>query len=165
MAETPNYSSTADGLKAHACALCQRRKVKCDRHEPCASCAKARVDCEYREPLPPRRRKKKDSETTLAARVRHYEYALQKAGIDVSSLDADKPLRLSASNTVEAESTQATPMSRGHHTTISDTPPENSPGQGPGRLVSRKGRSLYLDKCVKSFRSVLRIRDCSHIYL
>ncbi|EEA27260.1 hypothetical protein TMatcc_004455 [Talaromyces marneffei ATCC 18224] len=145
MAEPPNGSSAAGGLKAHACVLCQRRKVKCDRQEPCISCVKARVDCEYREPLPPRRRKKKDSEGTLAARVRHYEYALQKAGVDVSSLDADKPLHLSASNTLEAENIQGTPTSRGHLSTISDTPSENTPGQGPGRLVSRRGRSLYLD--------------------
>ncbi|KUL86058.1 hypothetical protein ZTR_06438 [Talaromyces verruculosus] len=142
MAEAPNDSSTAAGPKAHACVLCQRRKVKCDRREPCASCAKARVDCEYREPLPPRRRKKKDSEASLAARVRHYEYALQKAGIDLPSIDAEKPLRISARNTAEAENIQNTPVSRDNHSIIST---ENSPGQGPGRLVSRKGRSLYLD--------------------
>lgn len=154
----PNDSSTADGLKAHACVLCQRRKVKCDRREPCASCAKARVDCEYREPLPPRRRKKKDSEASLAARVRHYEYALQKAGIDVSSIDAEKPLRISARNTAEPEGVQDTPTSRDNQSIIST---ENSPGQGPGRLVSRKGRSLYLDKCVKS--SKLCLSYFSHI--
>lgn len=152
MAETPNDSSTADGPKAHACVLCQRRKVKCDRREPCASCAKARVDCEYREPLPPRRRKKKDSEASLAARVRHYEYALQKAGIDLPSIDAEKPLRISARNTAEAENIQNTPVSRDNHSIIST---ENSPGQGPGRLVSRKGRSLYLDKCVKLSKFLL----------
>lgn len=147
MAETPNTSSTVDGLKAHACVLCQRRKVKCDRRQPCATCAKAWLACEYREPLPPRRRKKKDSETTLAARVRHYEHALQKAGIDVSSIDAEEPLRMNTRNTVEAASIRNTPVSRDNHSIIST---ENSPGQGPGRLVSRKGRSLYLDKCVKS---------------
>lgn len=149
MAETPNNSSTADGLKAHACVLCQRRKVKCDRRQPCATCAKAWLVCEYREPLPPRRRKKKDSEASLAARVRHYEHALQKAGIDVSSIDAENPLRMSAGNTREAEIIHNTPVSRDNH---SITSTENSPGQGPGRLVSRKGRSLYLDKCVKSFK-------------
>lgn len=159
MAETPNNSSTADGLKPHACVLCQRRKVKCDRRQPCATCAKAWLVCEYRAPLPPRRRKKKDSEATLTARVRHYEHALQQAGIDVSSIDAEEPLRMNARNTGGAENTRNTPVSRDNHSIIST---ENSPGQGPGRLVSRKGRSLYLDKCVKS--SKLSVVSYAHMF-
>ncbi|EED19692.1 hypothetical protein TSTA_029660 [Talaromyces stipitatus ATCC 10500] len=143
MPDSPNGNSTA--LKAHACVLCQRRKVKCNRREPCASCAKARVDCEYRAPLPPRRRKRKDPESALAARIQHYEYALRKAGIDLSSVEPDRPQKLNSINTVESESSQGTPRPRGNPSIFSDATPGNTSRPGSGRLVTRKGRSLYLD--------------------
>lgn len=39
-----------------SCAVCQRRKVKCDRVYPCAPCRKGRRDCQYlpRAPRAPR---------------------------------------------------------------------------------------------------------------
>lgn len=39
-----------------SCALCQRRKIKCDRTVPCSNCVKANVVCTPSKPAPPRQR-------------------------------------------------------------------------------------------------------------
>lgn len=147
MGDTPD-GSPSGGLKAHACVLCQRRKVKCDRQVPCTGCAKAQVDCEYRDPLPPRRRQKKNPEAAMIARIRRYEKALQKAGIDVTSLEADDPQELSTTRIVGSDTGERLSRSRRLSSTISEQTSESSSRQEPGRLVTKKGRSLYLDKFV-----------------
>lgn len=89
-ASTPDTSASGtQNLKSHACVLCQRRKVKCDRREPCANCTKARVDCVFRAPTPQRRRPRKSPEAILLARCRRYEDLLRGAGTKVESLACD----------------------------------------------------------------------------
>jgi Fungal Zn(2)-Cys(6) binuclear cluster domain len=145
-------NSEPGGPRPHACVLCQRRKVKCDRRDPCTGCTKARVDCEYRDPLPPRRRKKKNPEAVLADRIRRYENALQKAGIDVDSLDSDDAQAPAVINTARNEMNDVDVRDAEPRDlpTTSDVARENTPRHGPGRLITKKGKSLYLDKFVKS---------------
>ncbi|OKL63292.1 hypothetical protein UA08_01712 [Talaromyces atroroseus] len=140
-------SSEPGGPRPHACVLCQRRKVKCDRRDPCTRCAKAQVECEYRDPLPPRRRRKKNSEATMADRISRYENALQKAGIDVASLesdDAQAPVVRTATrdNINDMDVTNAAARAP---SAASDVARENTPRHGSGRLITKKGKSLYLD--------------------
>lgn len=136
------------GLRPHACVLCQRRKVKCDRSLPCSGCTKAQTQCEYRDPLPPRRRKKKLPEAEMAARLQRYEEILQKAGIgslllnDENSRGETVPAREAISDDSEKYSSPrslSTPV---------PAPSENTARSGPGRLITKEGRSLYLDKFV-----------------
>lgn len=54
----PAKSDKANDRRTHACTICYRRKVKCDRQNPCANCRKDGVECVMMVPTPPRRRRK-----------------------------------------------------------------------------------------------------------
>lgn len=86
----PDPRPLPDGLQPHSCAICQRRKVKCDRTEPCSNCVKHRVVCEYRPPAPPRRRKRQSPDPQLQAKMRRYEDILQRHGVKVDELNGDR---------------------------------------------------------------------------
>ncbi|KAL8765009.1 MAG: hypothetical protein Q9203_006766 [Teloschistes exilis] len=79
-------------LQLHSCVICQRRKVKCDRTDPCSNCAKHRVQCEYRSPAPPKRRKRASPDPDVHAKLKRYEYILQRHGVSPEELN-DKPAR------------------------------------------------------------------------
>ncbi|KAL1986092.1 hypothetical protein VTN96DRAFT_6989 [Rasamsonia emersonii] len=146
MADPPSlaYSpanSSSQRPKTHACVLCQKRKVRCDRNEPCSGCVKAQVECVFREPLPPRRRKRKP-EAILLARLKRYEEILGRNGIDPNVLDGSSENSAGSSrhNTYvnlvnSAESTPAVPNQF----------ESNTKKIGPGRLIAKEGRSIYLD--------------------
>ncbi|KND86384.1 putative transcriptional regulatory protein [Tolypocladium ophioglossoides CBS 100239] len=64
-----------------ACAICQHRKVKCDRKDPCSNCIKANVPCTSSTPAPMRRRRRPNQD--LRERLaRCEELLLQCAGTD-----------------------------------------------------------------------------------
>lgn len=65
----------------HACSLCARRKVKCDKGDPCSNCLKAQAHCLYEAPVPPRPRKRAADEDLLA-RLALYEDLMRKHEID-----------------------------------------------------------------------------------
>jgi Fungal Zn(2)-Cys(6) binuclear cluster domain len=66
----------------HACSLCARRKVKCDKGDPCSNCLKAKVQCLYDEaPATPRPRKRAADENLLV-RLAQYEDLMRKHSID-----------------------------------------------------------------------------------
>lgn len=138
-------------LRPHACVLCQRRKVKCDRSLPCSGCTKAQTQCEYRDPLPPRRRKKKLPEAEMAARLQRYEEILHKSGIGSLILN-DEDSRGETFPAREATSDESDKYSSPQaFSTPVPAPSENtarSGHSGPGRLITKEGRSLYLDKFV-----------------
>ncbi|CAM1508012.1 Fc.00g048600.m01.CDS01 [Cosmosporella sp. VM-42] len=66
----------------HSCASCRRRKVKCDKKSPCTNCVKHNIACISVEANRPRPRKKRFPEAELLARLRKYEAALTKLGVD-----------------------------------------------------------------------------------
>ncbi|VTO92923.1 unnamed protein product [Fusarium graminearum] len=70
-----------NGLQKHACTVCARRKVKCDRLEPCSNCQKAQTQCSYEAPPPPKPRKRAADEELLA-RLAQYEELMRNNGID-----------------------------------------------------------------------------------
>ena len=147
---SPESASTADtpamqDLKSHACVLCQRRKVKCDRRDPCGACRKARAQCEFRAPAPPRRRARKSVETVLIARIRRYEDLLKGYGVQI------EPLSSSAEATRQVENMDIVPKD-------SNSKPRRSPGQDlntcrpskeqiteNGRMVMKNGKARYLE--------------------
>jgi hypothetical protein len=71
----------ATELRKHACTICARRKVKCDRLDPCSNCQKAQTQCSYEAPPPPKPRKRAADEELLA-KIAKYEELMQKNGID-----------------------------------------------------------------------------------
>ncbi|RGP81254.1 transcription factor [Fusarium longipes] len=70
-------------LRKHACTICARRKVKCDKQDPCSNCQKAQTQCSYEAPPPPKQRKRAADEELLA-KLAQYEDLMQKNGIDYS---------------------------------------------------------------------------------
>ena len=67
----------------HACILCARRKVKCDRLKQCSNCQRAKVECAYQPPAPSRPRKR-PVDDELVLRLQHYEDLLRKHNIDMA---------------------------------------------------------------------------------
>ncbi|KPM42801.1 hypothetical protein AK830_g3739 [Neonectria ditissima] len=65
----------------HACSLCARRKVKCDKRDPCSNCLKAQAQCSYEAPIPSRPRKRAADEDLLA-RLALYEDLMRKHSVD-----------------------------------------------------------------------------------
>ncbi|TKW56242.1 putative transcriptional regulatory protein [Colletotrichum tanaceti] len=70
----------------HACSLCARRKVKCDKAAPCSNCVKSSAQCLYevKGPVQPRPRKRAADEELLA-RLRAYEELMRKNGVDFAT--------------------------------------------------------------------------------
>lgn len=158
--ETPT-SAPGGPARAHACVLCQQRKVKCSRETPCSGCIKSRAECIYRDPAPPRRRKRRNPEDVLLDRLKRYEELLQNAGIKVGPIGR--------ANDGSAEDDQAEDREP-RQTSASDNASRSGGGQhdaktipfgesisaemasdkspNPGRFIFEEGRSRYLEKWV-----------------
>ncbi|KAK2002729.1 hypothetical protein LX36DRAFT_626250 [Colletotrichum falcatum] len=67
----------------HACSLCARRKVKCDKADPCSNCDKVKARCLYEAPIQPRPRKRAADEDLLG-RLAAYEELMREHNIDYS---------------------------------------------------------------------------------
>ena len=143
-----------EASRAHACVLCQQRKVKCSRETPCSACIKSRVECVYRDPAPPRRRKRRSPEDILA-KLKRYEELLQKAGVKVDPVGGagddehfeDYDSRRNSE--VESASRNAQDEYATRQIPLSDGLPSERSGKRPapqGRFVAEEGRSRYLEK-------------------
>lgn len=101
MSAEPKLSAPASGsdpapdtsamklTRGTSCALCQQRKVRCDKNKPCANCVKAGVDCKIIPPAPPRRRKKRLQERDLVDRLKKYESLLSEHGVKFDAIGHD----------------------------------------------------------------------------
>ncbi|KAM0197356.1 hypothetical protein ACHAPI_005222 [Fusarium lateritium] len=74
-------ASPIEEPRRYACAICARRKVKCDKQLPCSNCRKAQTQCSYEAPPPPKPRKRAADEDLLA-RIAQYEQLMRENGID-----------------------------------------------------------------------------------
>ncbi|CAK7237365.1 hypothetical protein SCUCBS95973_009934 [Sporothrix curviconia] len=74
-------------IHAHACTVCARRKVRCDKADPCFHCRKARVACVYQPPAtaPKPRSRKRAADAELLARLARYEALMQEHGVAYES--------------------------------------------------------------------------------
>ena len=107
---TANTMTPTKSLKHYSCALCHRRKVKCDRKDPCTYCVTHRVPCVPTTLAAPRPRKRRFPEAELLARLRRYEAALKSYGADIESIknSEDQPAMKSspqAGNSIASSST------------------------------------------------------------
>jgi hypothetical protein len=159
MSSLASPASRGAATRAHACVLCQQRKVKCSRETPCSACIKSRVECVYRDPAPPRRRKRRTPEDILIAKLKRYEELLESAGVKVDLVDGtssgaaddeyveDHGSRRSSA--VDNASCNAYDEYAARRTPLSDSLPSERSGKGPapqGRFVAEEGRSRYLEK-------------------
>ena len=142
-ASTPETPETQN-LKAHACSLCQRRKVKCDRKEPCRNCAKARVECIFRAPVPQRRRHRKPAEVTLLARLRRYEELLKGFGVKVETLNGDTEIASRVEGLVIGTE-NAAGQSQENPSHIAAKKNQAQPTVERGEIVVKNGKTRYLE--------------------
>lgn len=156
---TLTASAPGRPTRAHACLLCQQRKVKCSRESPCSGCIKSRAECVYRDPAPLRRRKRHNPEDAFLDRLKRYEELLQKAGIQVDPIrransgvaedeqvDDPKPRQTSASETAshsEGGEHDAKTIPFGENLA---TERASGKSANPGRFIFEQGRSRYLEK-------------------
>jgi hypothetical protein len=154
-------SASAGGAppRAHACVLCQQRKVKCSRETPCSACIKSRVECVYRDPAPPRRRKRRNPEDVLLARLKRYEELLQNAGVKVVPIGGANGGAAEDERVDERGSRQTSAVDDAGRNEVDEhytnrTQPsdslstETTGGRSayPGRFIFEEGRSRYLEK-------------------
>jgi hypothetical protein len=135
--------------KTYSCVLCAQRKVRCDKRPGgCNNCTKAHVTCIYKAPPPPRRKRKGVRDTDTTTKLRIYEDALRKAGIDPLALVNDQ---------VRNDRSPVEHIDRDRHTSHDE---ESRARSGPGEmgvLVSENGKSRYLDNGIwTSLRSEFR---------
>ena len=91
---TTTSNTTQSAHKTFSCVLCAKRKVRCDKRPgSCSNCTKANVKCLYEAPPPPRRRRKGAREIDINAKLRLYENALRKLGVDPATLEAEELLQ------------------------------------------------------------------------
>jgi hypothetical protein len=145
--------------RAHACVLCQQRKVKCSRQAPCSSCIKSRAECVYRDPAPPRRRKRRNPEDILLARLKRYEELLENAGVKVDPIgrvsggaaeneqvDERRSRQASAVDSADRNETDENDEKRSQLGDSFWAESGGSRSANPGRFISEEGRSRYLEK-------------------
>jgi len=167
--QSPSVPSTfnTQTLRERSCVLCKQRKVKCDRKDPCFNCSKAHVECTFRAPAPPRRRKKKDAEVNLVARLKQYEELLKDHGANVDvpdrggADDCSRSDHLGVVNSVG--NTTGTPTTAQVYDRKADQP--RYLGADDGKMIVGNGRSRYLERLVimpSSFR--LRLTGDSNLW-
>ncbi|KAI0121110.1 hypothetical protein BJ170DRAFT_145692 [Xylariales sp. AK1849] len=85
LATAVNPSPSAGGGEPpkHACSVCTRRKIKCDKGDPCSNCRKTQAQCLYEAPGP-RRPRKRAADDDLLTRLAIYEDLMRKNNIDFS---------------------------------------------------------------------------------
>ncbi|KAI9727227.1 MAG: hypothetical protein M1834_008487 [Cirrosporium novae-zelandiae] len=132
--------------KSHACASCQRRKVKCDREWPCSTCVKTNVECIFRALATPNRRKRSPQEVNLRAQIRQYEELLRNLGVRIDVVgskvaDPDKAELLGGPfvpSSQAPESPKEKPQGQSKAEYIS------SPGLKSDKLIVGRGWSRYV---------------------
>lgn len=114
-------------LKLYSCALCHRRKVKCDKKDPCTYCVKNRVPCVPAASTVSKPRKRRFPEAELLARLRRYEAALKDYGADIDSINNGEHLP-SSTRSSEHTSSNRGKSPRGeiaYYPPVKDEPPDH----------------------------------------
>lgn len=161
-AVTTPPNTTQPIQKAFSCVLCAQRKVKCDKAPGgCGNCSRARVECIYKAPPPPRRRKKGLRDVDVHARLRLYEDALRKAGIEPDDL---------VQKAIKSKSRAARGADAKDEDSDGGTGPATDPSKPGGRsskgmLISTgDGKSRYLENTLwTSLKS--EFRDTQELFL
>ncbi|MCJ1249200.1 hypothetical protein MMC30_006423 [Trapelia coarctata] len=130
-----------------SCILCKQRKVKCDRKDPCSNCNRARVECIFRAPAPPKRRKKKEPEVNLVARLKRYEELLKDYGAKVNVPDSGGVHNSPGSDFLKiinsVRNTTDAPAVAQDYDRIAKQ--QQYLGANDGKMIAGNGRSRYLE--------------------
>ena len=146
--QSPSISDTlaSQDLKAHACVLCQKRKVKCDRRHPCAACTKSRAKCVFQSPALPRRRPRKSPEAILLAKVRRYEELLKGFGVNIESTSSEAEMIRRVENMGIVSDSSATELPKNPSQAFIRSTHHRLPLVEEGKIIVRNGKTRYLEK-------------------
>ncbi len=144
--DTPRYNAPiSQGPRAskgaHACTVCQQRKIKCDGQRPCASCVKAGPHAICENPTTVLRRKKRGTlmERDLAIRLKHAEALIQRyrcMSNDKNSAEIEQMFLASREEQLcESENGVAGQGSK--------------QGSKQGRIICEKDYMRYVERCVQ----------------
>lgn len=151
-ASSPDSAATQAGSgagaiqKSFSCVLCAQRKVKCDKAPGgCSNCTKARVECVYKAPPPPRRRKKGVRELDIHAKLRLYEGALRRLGVEPDELVKQE---LGRTKRKQSENGVVVGLNDIEEGNLPEESTEVPGASDVGVLVSGDGKSRYLDNAL-----------------
>lgn len=97
-----SLTSTRTPPATFACVRCSQRKVRCNKQDPCSACTRHNVQCIYRAPKPSRRRRAVANDSSVVARLKHYEALLREKGIDPQEgITSSDPVNQSANTPPE----------------------------------------------------------------
>lgn len=96
--------------RIRSCAVCHRRKVRCDKNLPCSQCIRSGFECSYSPVGPPARRAKKTTINDVASRISQMEKTIEafKAGKDVSPQPTAPASSVTSGNSVPTPASTAT---------------------------------------------------------
>lgn len=149
---TTTPPATDKPIKQISCVQCQQRKIKCDRVKPsCGHCIKSKIGpCEYRPPAPPRRGKRKPTETDLLSRLRRCEELLRDSGIPVD--EEGNIYRADSDNGIQNESPAKKHQGPLEHingsrvlTSRASNKSVNGTSHPTGNIILEEGGSRYVE--------------------
>ncbi|SCV28701.1 uncharacterized protein FFB14_01919 [Fusarium fujikuroi] len=93
-----------------SCAVCHRRKVRCDKNFPCSQCVRSGFECSYPPAGPPARRAKKTTINDVASRISQMEKVIEafQAGQDVSPQPTAPASSVASANSVPTPASTST---------------------------------------------------------
>ncbi|EXA44233.1 hypothetical protein FOVG_05716 [Fusarium oxysporum f. sp. pisi HDV247] len=96
--------------RTRSCAVCHRRKVRCDKNLPCSQCVRSGFECSYPPAGPPARRAKKTTINDVASRISQMEKTIEafKAAQDVSPQPTTSAGSVTSANSVPTPASTAT---------------------------------------------------------
>ena len=147
---------------AYACLSCAHKKIKCDRLSPCRNCSKSSGECVYRPPRPPKRRRRRDIEKELLAKLNRYDEIFNKLGVGIEGTITaanDTPV---AGYSVDGDRSPQSSASAQLNETVKVTEKFrdglwSAGAAGNGRLVTDRGCSRYLEKYVVTILQILAV--------
>ncbi|EWG41036.1 hypothetical protein FVEG_03225 [Fusarium verticillioides 7600] len=128
--------------RTRSCAVCHRRKVRCDKNFPCSQCVRSGFECSYPPAGPPARRAKKTTINDVASRISQMEKTIEafKAGQDVSPQPTVSAGSVTSANSVPTPASTATDAETR----------ERARGSREGLLLNKGTSSHYVNEVLFS---------------
>ncbi|KAL6922336.1 hypothetical protein FSST1_006362 [Fusarium sambucinum] len=126
-----------------SCAVCHRRKVRCDKKSPCSQCIRSKFECSYPSSItPPVRRARKTTINDVASRISQMEKTIEafRAQQDTASPQSTTPSVASTN----------TPVISGSTTASDAFSNQAVPGRREGLLLNKGKYSHYVNEVLLS---------------
>lgn len=132
-----------------SCAVCHRRKVRCDKNFPCSQCVRSGFECSYPPAGPPARRAKKTTINDVASRISQMEKVIEafQAGQDVSPQPTAPAGSVASANSVPTPASTSTDAGTSERAASLQIKERSS---REGLLLNKGTRSHYVNEVLFS---------------